>query len=112
MSNYSMKDARFTAIYRREFRSGKGKAKQEVFILEPFELVRYNVDDTGASDQVIVPVGQPQKTGFGGLINNKAEEKVYEKIWVVEVSPFHVGRGGKHDFGQASDEGGNTRQGD
>ena len=109
MGNYATKDARYTAIYRREERVEKG-GKREVFFLVPFELVRYNVDQAGEQDQVIVPVGQPVKTPqpntqtAAGIVEIDSE-KVYEKIWIVDVVPFGIGRGGKHDFGFRNDEG-------
>ena len=99
MGNYATKDARYTAIYRREERVEKG-GKQEVFFLVPFELVRFNVDQAGEQEQVIVPVGQQNETP-----PNKDSEKIYEKIWIVDVVPFGIGRGGKHDFGFRNDEG-------
>jgi hypothetical protein len=108
MANYAMKDARFTAIYRRETRVEKG-GKKDVFFLVPFELVRYNVDVPGEQEPVIIPIGQRISTGS---VSTKTDEKIYEKIWVVDVVPFHVGRGGKHDFGKQDDEGNVTRQGD
>ena len=106
MGNYATKDARYTAIYRRETRVEKG-AKKEVFFLVPFELVRFNVDQAGEQEQVIVPIGQRQS-----IAPNKESEKIYEKIWVVDVVPFHVGREGKHDFGGRADEGETTLKGD
>lgn len=111
MANYAMKDARFTAIYRREIRSGKGGRKEEVFFLVPFELVRYNVDLPGEQEEVIVPIGQQVST-VSDTGSKKHDEKVYGKVWIVDVVPFHVGRGGKHDFGKQDDEGNVTRQGD
>ncbi len=105
MGNYATKDARYTAIYRRETRVEKG-GKREVFFLVPFELVRFNVDEAGEQEQVIVPVAQ--RVNVAGA---KTEEKIYEKIWVVDVVPFHVGREGKHDFAHKL-EGVTTAQGD
>ncbi len=107
MANYAMKDNRFTAIYRREIRTGKGGRKEEVFFLVPFELVRHNIDVPGEQEQVIVPIGR--QISVPGA---KVDEKVYEKIWIVDVVPFHVGRGGKHDFGKRDNEGNLTAAGD
>ncbi len=106
MANYRLEDARFTAIYERQIVSGK-----EQFVLVPFEMVRYNVDLTGVQDEVVVPIAQHHSnlaTTTPG--DGKAGTKIYEKVWIVDVAPFHVGRGGKHDFGRGSDEGGGSAE--
>jgi hypothetical protein len=97
MANYRMRDARFTVIYVRETPEG---VEPKRFTKVPYELVRYNVDANPTATPVVVPDSERISTK-----KSKTDEKVYENVWIVDVVPFHVGRGGKHDFGKMGDEG-------
>ena len=97
MANYRMRDARYTAIFVRETPISRPKQR---FVKVPFELVRFNVDVNPEAEQVIVPDAQRFSSP-----KDVVDEKIYENIWFVDRTPFHVGSGGKHDFGKRDKEG-------
>jgi hypothetical protein len=79
MSNYDIRDARWTCIFLRE----GGNLRRL-----PFDIVRWNVDQDPHAPKEIVP-----------SMTHPDTQKVFEKVWTVDEVPF-AGRKGKHDFGE------------
>jgi hypothetical protein len=91
MADYKQEGNRYTAIYVIE----SNKGGKRLLKRHPFDLVRFNVDTNPDAPQEIVPVGQQTGAGID------EPQKLYEDVWIVEVAPWHPGRGGTQDFGPA-----------
>jgi hypothetical protein len=78
MANYAQSGNRWTAIY--VLRPLRGQDKTEYMKL-PYELCRFNVDENPDARPVIVPNGEESS-------QPTADNKIYEKIWFVDQTPF------------------------